>query len=464
MTIDGALTILHSFAGSIDDSGVPGSFVQGPDGNFYGTTSVYCSGRVFRMTRDGTVTTAFPIDLSDGDYSCVSLPDVVQGRDGNLYGTTLGQPKGNGPGVLYRIDEQGRITILHELSIGYRPPSLAQGSDGSFYLLMPSTILKVTRDGREVFLHRETSVRELSGGLIQGIDGDLFAAFSTFDRSLISGIFRLRPVPGLPGQDFNDDGKPDLVWQNDTTRQASVWNMSGAGGDVFQAWNWLTSTGVSGWSIVATGDFNHDGTPDLVWQNDVTRQVSVWYMGGAEGTTLLGWNWLSANGVPGWRVVAVADFDLNGIPDLVWQNDITRQVTVWYQFGDQGNVFLSWNWLSSMPVPGWRVVAVHDMNGDAHPDLIWQNDTTRQVTVWYFGGTYSLYFRGWSWLAPNPIPGWTIVGAADFNSDNVPDLVWQNDATRQVSVWYMGGALGNQFLGWNYLSSAGVPGWHAIVR
>ena len=46
--------------------------------------------------------------------------------------------------------------------------------------------------------------------------------------------------------------------------------------------------GVPGWSLVGTGDFNEDGQRDLVWQNDVTRQVGVWFMGGGHGTEILG--------------------------------------------------------------------------------------------------------------------------------------------------------------------------------
>lgn len=51
-------------------------------------------------------------------------------------------------------------------------------------------------------------------------------------------------------------------------------------------------------------DFNGDGKPDLVWQDDATRQVGVWYMGGAGGNVVLGWSWLAPIGVPGWRAIA----------------------------------------------------------------------------------------------------------------------------------------------------------------
>ena len=135
-----------------------------------------------------------------------------------------------------------------------------------------------------------------------------------------------------------------------------------------------------------------------------------------------------------------ADFDGDGHPDLVWQNDTTRQVTVWYMGGAQGATFQGWNYLSG-GAAGWKVVGVADFNGDGVPDLIWQNDTTRAVTVWYMGGAQGATFQGWNYLSGGA-PGWTVVGAADFNGDGVPDLIWQNDTTRAVTVWYMGGAQG----------------------
>jgi hypothetical protein len=54
---------------------------------------------------------------------------------------------------------------------------------------------------------------------------------------------------------------------------------------------------------VGANDFNGDGVPDLVWQNDTTAQVTVNYYGGSKGATLIGWNWLAAPGYPGWTAV-----------------------------------------------------------------------------------------------------------------------------------------------------------------
>ena len=260
-----------------------------------------------------------------------------------------------------------------------------------------------------------------------------------------------------PPADFNGDGHPDLIWQNDTNRQATVWYMGGTNGTTMLGWNYLSGS-VPGWTIAGVADFNNDGHPDLIWQNDTTREATVWYMGGTNGTTMLGWNYLSGS-VPGWTIAGVADFNNDGHPDLIWQNDTTREATVWYMGGTNGTTMLGWNYLSGS-VPGWTIAGVADFNSDGHPDLIWQNDTTRQATVWYMGGTNGTTMLGWNYLSGS-VPGWTIAGVADFDSDGHPDLIWQDDTSRQTTVWYMGGTQGTTMLGWSYLSGA-VTGWKVV--
>ncbi len=48
--------------------------------------------------------------------------------------------------------------------------------------------------------------------------------------------------------------------------------------------------------------------------------------------------------------------------------------------------------------------------------------------------------------------GWQLVGAADFDGNGVPDLVYQNTSTSQVNVDYYGGTGGSTFIGWACLS------------
>jgi hypothetical protein len=273
-----------------------------------------------------------------------------------------------------------------------------------------------------------------------------------------------QPFAASVPRDFNGDGKPDLVWENAATRQAVVWHLGGAQGNLTQGWSWLSAAGAPGWTLAGAGDFNGDGKPDLVWQNDGSRQVVVWYMGGAEGNIFQWSDWLSASGVPGWTVVGIGDLNGDGKVDLVWQNDVTRQLVVWYMGGPQGNAFQWWDWLSSAGVAGWSVVGVSDFNRDGRLDLVWQNNLSRQVVVWYMGGPQGNVFQWSDWLAADNVPGWRVVGTGDFNSDGSADLLWQNDATQSVVIWYFAGSQGNTVQGWHWISSSGEPGWLAIAR
>ena len=86
--------------------------------------------------------------------------------------------------------------------------------------------------------------------------------------------------------------------------------------------------------------------------------------------------------------------------------------------------------------------AIGDFNGDGLQDLLWQNNTTGQVNVNYYGGAgpqpqgSAVLNNGWD------LAGWRLVGAAEFDGSGTPDLVYQNTQTRQVNVNYYGGAGG----------------------
>jgi len=289
-----------------------------------------------------------------------------------------------------------------------------------------------------------------SAAMLSDPSNELSWSSSSTSSSPPAGVWTLSSVHS----DFNGDGIPDLVFQDDTTREAFVYYQSGPPNNSLVAWNWLATTGVAGWRLVSSADFNGDGTPDLVWQNDSTRQVLVWYMGGSPAT-IVSWDWLAPNNLAGWRLVDAVDMNHDGRPDLVWQNDTTFQVVVWYMGGSTGNTYLGSDSLAASGVAGWRLVAIADFNGDGTPDLAWENAAS-QVLVWYMGGPQGDVLLSWDWLSIWSEAGWTVVGAKDLNGDGTPDLVWQNASTRQVVVWFMGGSGGNVVQGSQVLASPGL--------
>ncbi len=216
-----------------------------------------------------------------------------------------------------------------------------------------------------------------------------------------------------------------------------------------------------GWRLAASADFNNDGIRDLIWQNMQTGQVVIWYMGGTSGAQMQSWTFMSGP-EPGWNVVAAADFNRDGVPDLVWQNTSSRQVVIWYMGAPSGSNMTSWTFVGP-PEPGWSVEAAADFNRDGVADLVWQNDASRQVVFWYMGGAGGSQMQSWTYVGPGE-PGWRVVGAADLNGDGVADVVWQNDASQTPVAWYMGGVNGSQMMSWAYLNSGvDVTGWRMIV-
>jgi len=265
---------------------------------------------------------------------------------------------------------------------------------------------------------------------------------------------------------FSNSGEPSLVWQNNTTNAVTAYYY-GLGGYIFQNWALLNSgSGTAGWHVVGTGDFDGNGVPDLIWQNTSTGQVNVNYYGGPGGSTLTGFAVLNSGaGTAGWSVVAVVDFNGDGVPDLIWQNASTGQVNVNYYGGSGGATLTGFAVLNNgAGTAGWKVVAAADFDGNGIPDLIWQNTTTRQVNVNYYGGSNNVTLIGFAVLnTGSGSAGWSVIGAADFDGNGVPDLVWRNDSQGQVNVNYYGGPKGAIYKGWNVLNGTANPGWSVIV-
>jgi hypothetical protein len=61
-------------------------------------------------------------------------------------------------------------------------------------------------------------------------------------------------------------------------------------------------TGANTWRIASVADFNVDGHPDVVWQDPVSGDSQVWFLNGPQGTGLLGVSVLS--GAETWHIVA----------------------------------------------------------------------------------------------------------------------------------------------------------------
>jgi uncharacterized repeat protein (TIGR03803 family) len=191
------------------------ALVQGPDGNFYGTTELGGTGNcipagegcgtAFKITPVGKLTTlhAFCSQTSCADGNTLTAP-LVLATDANFYGTTqFGGGSANcqeegGCGTAFKITHSGRLTTLHifkgtdsfAVSAG-----LVQATDGNFYGTTTGsfncqgrgdcgTVFGITPGGKLTTLYKFCSQSKCADGaepfapLVQAIDGNFYGTAS----------------------------------------------------------------------------------------------------------------------------------------------------------------------------------------------------------------------------------------------------------------------------------------------
>ena len=226
----------------------------------------------------------------------------------------------------------------------------------------------------------------------------------------------------------------DLLWQHSDGRLA-VWKMRGlvmVSGDPLG----LGQLPDPRWQLVASSDFNLDGHPDHIFQHQADGRLAIWLM---NGNALVTGFALTPDRVPdlNWKVRAAADFDGDTRPDLLFQNAVTGEVSIWRMFETTRVETYS---LPSVPDTDWRIVGVADLNAYPPHEILWQHQSNGLVAHWSmrsFGVAGGGFIHGV--LVSNEVsnPNLKIRAVGYINDDVFPDLVWQDQATGLLATWIM---------------------------
>ena len=165
---------------------------------------------------------------------------------------------------------------------------------------------------------------------------------------------------------------------------------------------------------VAVADFNGDGIQDLVTPNWSSNTISVLLGNGAGGFTPATGSPFYVGAAPAY--VAAGDFNGDGIPDVAVA--FPGGVAVLLGNGSGGFSTAEGSPFATGANP--RSVVVADFNGDGFEDLATANQIGSNITVLLGNGTGNFTAAPGSPLALAASPSYLVVG--DFNGDGASDL------------------------------------------
>jgi len=186
--------------------------------------------------------------------------------------------------------------------------------------------------------------------------------------------------------DFNRDGKADIVWHHGGNGLTQIWYMNGLTRTSYANLA-NTVSDASGWKFVAADDFNYDGKTDIVWHNGTTGYTQIWYLDDA--LNLLNWPSLDTRylvtDASGWTFAGTGDFNHDGRTDVIWRQGSTGTMQMWYLNGVTMTTYANLPYTVS-DASGWRFFSARDFNYDGKPDILWQQKTAGTIQLWAMDG------------------------------------------------------------------------------
>ncbi len=278
--------------------------------------------------------------------------------------------------------------------------------------------------------HFGSAVALAGGTAVAGAPDDRNGAGARVGSAQVFGLF----AKG----DFDGDGQTDLLVRQAATGQTEAWLMNGVTRPGAPAA--LSPTPASlDWSVAATDDFDRDGRNDLLLWSSTTGAAEFWLM---NGTARVGAAVPLAGALaPPWKPAAVADFDRDGRPDLVYRNHATQKISVWLM---NGTAFVA----ARTPSPdqavdaNWEIVGAQDWNGDGDTDFLWYNPSSGKIVLWFMDGALARV-SGQFTEPPNAgANNWKVLAMGDYGvgaggEAGSVDLVWRNATSGKFVAWYM---------------------------
>lgn len=253
--------------------------------------------------------------------------------------------------------------------------------------------------------------------------------------------------------DFDGNGTADLIVRDciSGTNPNAVSAYFSTVGDGAPAYNEddITTYNMNGWSSVGFGDFDGDGDSDLLWSNDSTGTFGLWLMDTSLYPATPYVATAMAGTMVGFTPIGTGDFDGNGTTDILYQDNATSGTEMWLMSNVTPGVYTQRSVYGSSPGADWLLRGIGDLDNDGDADILWQRSTTAAsnpgaVACWLIDTSIpspaapyvptAIYSSG--------IPGWQIYGLCDWDADGDDDVIWKRDSIGNMATWELTGLSG----------------------
>jgi Bacterial Ig-like domain (group 3)/FG-GAP-like repeat len=325
-------------------------------------------------------TSSDPVSIAEADLNGDGKADIVY-------------MDGSGPFVVHSLIGNGDGTFQLGQDI-----VLPQGMGGTI------TIADVNNDGKpDVMIGGSQVIGEIGVFLGKG-DGTFQPLIVSQFAASGSAFADLGSQFGVA--DFNSDGAMDLAVSDALNDVVYILLGDNTGSFSLKA----TLVGSTAPTKILTGDFNSDTRADILVQGALSADATV-YLGKGDGTFQTGVSYSGPNRI---NSVFLADMDGDGRPDLV-TSGFNNTIAIFHGNSDGTFAGVS-SGGSSFGGPGAVLVAVFDFNSDGILDLATAGNNGISILL----GKGNLDFSAPVPYSGSPTPTPTVV--ADFNADGHEDF------------------------------------------
>jgi FG-GAP-like repeat len=283
----------------------------------------------------------------DGDGQADLL--LREGASGNIHVWTMDE---NGPSASMRV--------------GVLPTTSAIAGNGDY-----------DGDGHADLLSRDDTTTAVNVHLL--VDGAVVGGGQV--------VPALDPAWELAGSgDFDGNGRDDILLRNPRARRLEIWFMNGP---EIESRTRLLDPYSTTWQVAGVADFSGDRRADILWYSSLKKRATVSLL---DASFRISRQPRLFKSLPNGDVVATGDTDGNGLPDVVTRTRDTGRMQIWLTGLAKGKPkavrVRSLNHEAFLPsgsdgLAGFEVQGGGDFDGDDRMDLVVRDAKAGDLRVWF---------------------------------------------------------------------------------